>query len=288
MSGDMRSTCDFSRKEEETIMTTRRTILIGAAASVVAPAILTSRSEAGGALELNKPGVLTAAAEGTFPPYSFLNEEGEYDGIGRKAMAEIASRLDLEYNPVITRWESLLVGVLANQFDIAASAMGINAERQKQVYFCDAWVESGSRLFVRDDAPYEKSADLKGKKVGALVASIFIPVAENIVGPDGGVPLFQADVEGMQDVVNRNIEGVILDSISAAYIITKSKLPLRGMPNIEQSYQLGWPVSKDKPNLVRAVNKRHREIVEDGTFANICQPLIGFDPTPKSPIRSLL
>ena len=269
-------------------MITRRKVLVGTAASVAAPAILTSRSEARGALELNEPGVLTAAAEGTFPPYSFLNEKGEYDGIGRKAMAEIARRLDLKYNPVITKWDSLLVGLLANKFDIAASAMGINAERQKQVYFCDAWVESGSRLIVRDDSPYKKSSDLKGKKVGALVASIFIPAAKKIVGPDGGVPLFQADVEGMQDVANRNIDGVILDSISAAFIITRSKLPLRGMPNIEQSYQLGWPVSKDKPNLVRAVNKMHWEIVEDGTFAKICQPLIGFDPTPKSPIRSLL
>ena len=269
-------------------MITRRNILIGTAAGLAAPMISASRSAASEALELNKPGILTAAAEGTFPPYSFLNENGEYDGIGRKAMAEIAHRLDLEYNPVITKWESLLVGILANKFDIAASAMGINAERQEQVYFCDGWVESGSRLFVRDDSPYMSSSDLKGKRVGAIVASIFIPVAESIVGEDGEVPVFQADVEGMQDVANGNIDGVILDSISAAYLITKASLPLRGMPNIEQSYQLGWPVSKSKPNLVRAVNEKHWEMVADGTFAAICEPLIGFDPTPADPIRSLL
>ena len=269
-------------------MITRRRVLIGAAAGLAAPSILASRSTAADALELNRPGVLTAAAEGTFPPYSFLNDQGEYDGIGRNAMAEIAHRLDLEHNPVITRWESLLVGILANKFDIAASAMGINAARQEQVYFCDGWVESGSRLFVRDDSSYTSSGELKGRKVGAIVASIFIPVAERIVGPDGEVPVFQADVEGMQDVVNGNIDGVILDSISAAYLVKKAGLPLRGMPNIEESYQLGWPVNKSKPNLVRAVNEKHWEMVEDGTFARICDALIGFDPTPANPIRSLL
>ena len=269
-------------------MITRRKLLIGTASGMAAPMILPSASWASDALELNTPGVLTAAAEGTFPPYSFLNEKGEYDGIGRKTMEEIANRLDLEYDPVITKWESLLVGILANKFDIAASAMGINAERQEQVYFCDGWVESGSRLFVREDSPYTSSADLEGKRVGAIVASIFIPVAERIVGPDGEVPVFQADVEGMQDVANRNADGVILDSISAAYLITKSNLPLRGMPNIEQSYQLGWPVNKSKPNLVRAVNEKHWEMVDDGSFAAICEPLIGFDPTPADPIRSLL
>ena len=269
-------------------MITRRNLLIGTASGMAAPMILPSASWANEALELNTPGVLTAAAEGTFPPYSFLNEQGEYDGIGRKTMEEIANRLGLEYNPVITKWESLLVGILANKFDIAASAMGINSERQEQVYFCDGWVESGSRLFVREDSPFTSSADLKGKKVGAIVASIFIPVAEGIVGPEGKVPVFQADVEGMQDLANRNIDGVILDSISAAYLITKSSLPLRGMPNIEQSYQLGWPVNKSKPNLVRAVNEKHWEMVDDGSFAAICEPLIGFDPTPADPIRSLL
>lgn len=270
-------------------MISRRNVLLGTiAAGVAAPALITSRSIASDALELNEPGVLTAAAEGTFPPYSFLNDKGQFDGIGRKAMEEIAKRLDLEYNPVITKWESLLVGILANKFDIAASAMGINAERQKQVYFCDGWVESGSRLFVKSDSPYMSSADVTGKKVGAIVASIFIPVAERLVGPDGKVPVFQSDVEGMQDLANGNIDGVVLDSISAAYLITKFDLPLRGMPNIEQSYQLGWPVNKSKPNLVKAVNEKHWEIVEDGTFAKICNDLIGFDPTPADPIRSQL
>ena len=58
-------------------------------------------------------------------------------------MEEIARRLDLKYNPVVTKWESLLVGIIAGKFDISGSAMGINEERQKQVLFADAWVESG-------------------------------------------------------------------------------------------------------------------------------------------------
>lgn len=272
-------------------MINRRNVLLSTlsagVASLAAPVILTSRSNAADGLELNEPGILTTAAEATYAPYGFLNKQGENDGIGYKTMEEIAKRLDLKYNPVVTKWESLLVGIIAGKFDISGSAMGINEERQKQVLFADAWVESGSRLFVHRDSGIKSPDDVKGKKVGAIVASIFIPVAEKLVGPDGSVPVYQADVEGMQDVVNGNIDGVILDSVAAAYAITESKLPLRGMDRLEQSYQLGWAVNKSKPNLVKAVNEKHWEMVEDGTFAKICEPLIGFDPTPADPIRTI-
>jgi polar amino acid transport system substrate-binding protein len=273
------------------IMITRRKILknsiAAAGMTLAAPAFLTTQASAAGALELNTLGTLTSAAEGTYAPFSFLNKSGKNDGIGYKTMQEIAKRLDLEYNPVVTKWESLLIGVLANKFDISASAMGINSDRQKQVFFCDAWVESGSKLFVHKDSPYQSSADVNGKKVGAIVASIFIPVAEKLVGSDGSVPVYQADVEGMMDVSNGNIDGVILDAVAASYAITVSKLPLRGMPNLEQSYQLGWAANKSKPNLVKAINEKHWEMVKDGTFAAICDPLIGFDPTPSDPIRTI-
>lgn len=269
----------------------RRDLLIGGAAlgttTLAAPAFLRSYANAQDALELNEPGVLTSAAEGTYAPFSFLNKSGEYDGIGYKTMQEISNRLDLEYNPVVTKWESLLVGIIANQFDISGSAMGINEERQQQVLFCDAWVESGSRLFVSSDSEYKTPEDLAGKKVGAIVASIFIPVAESIVGENGEVPVYQADVEGMQDVVNGNIDGLILDSVAGAYAIQESNLPMRPMDRLEQSYQLGWAVNKSKPNLVKAVNEKRQEMVDDGTFAAICEPLIGFDPTPADPIRTI-
>lgn len=262
------------------------TLTVGLA-GIAAPAILKSRANAADGLELNEPGVLTTAAEGTYAPYGFLNKSGQSDGIGYKTMEEIAKRLDLKYNPVVTKWDSLLIGIIAGKFDISGSAMGINEERQKQVLFADAWVESGSRLFVREDSPYKSPEDVKGKRVGAIVASIFIPIAESLVGTDGSVPVYQADVDAMQDVANGNIDGVILDSVAAAYAITESKLPLRGMDRLEQSYQLGWAANKSKPNLVKAVNEKHWEMVDDGTFAKICVPLIGFDPSPANPIRTI-
>ena len=272
-------------------MKRREFILAGSAATVAGltgSALLPRRSAADSHLELRQPGVLTAAAEGTYPPFSFRNQDGEFDGIGRKSMVEICRRLELEFDPVITKWETLLVGLLADKFDIISSAMGITAERQESVTFCDAWVESGSKLFVHADSSIMSSSEASGKRVGAIVASIFVPVAEALVGDSGKVLTYQTDVDGMRDVINGNIDGIILDAIAGSYALKNAGLPLRPMPEFQQSYQLGWAVQKGKPNLVKAVNAAHWDMVADGTFAEICEPLIGFDPTPKDPIRSIL
>lgn len=43
-------------------------------------------------LELVTPGQLSAATEGTYPPFSMQNEQGELDGIDVRLMREIAKR----------------------------------------------------------------------------------------------------------------------------------------------------------------------------------------------------
>ncbi|MDE0111747.1 MAG: transporter substrate-binding domain-containing protein [Albidovulum sp.] len=236
-------------------------------------------------LELLSPGVLKSATEGTYPPFSMRLPSGELDGLEMRIMGEICNRLGLEYEPVIVKWESMLVGLQAEHFDIVGNAMGITAERQKAVTFCDGWIETGARVVVRRDSDYSSPDQLRGEKIGAIAASTFIPIVEQL---RGDLKAYKADVDGMQDLVNGNIEAVILESIAANYAITKSMLPLRSLPGLIDPAQLGWAVKKGKPNLVRAINATRAQMVEEGKVAELFEDILGYDPSPKEPIRSML
>ena len=210
------------------------------------------RSAGAAELELLTPGVLTSATEGTYPPFSMQGADGELDGLEMRIMGEICRRLELEYKPVIVKWDSMLVGLQANHFDIVGNAMGITAKRQEAVTFCDGWLETGARVVVREDSAYQSSDEMKGKAIGAIAASTFIPIIENL---GGEVKAYKADVDAMQDLVNGNLEAVILEDIAANHAITRSKLPLRSLPGLIDPIQLGWAVKKGKPNLVRAIKR---------------------------------
>ena len=254
-----------------------------AVSTLVSPFVV--RKAEAAELELLTPGVLTSATEGTYPPFSFKGTDGTLDGLEMRIMGEICQRLKLEYKPVVVKWDSMLVALQANHFDIVGNAMGITAERQKAVTFCDGWLETGARAVVRKDSQYKSPDELKGKAIGAIAASTFIPIVEKL---GGKLKPYKADVDGMMDLVNGNIEAVILEDIAANFAITKSNLPLRSLPGLIDPAQLGWPVKKGKPNLVRAINKTREEMVADGTVKILFTDLIGFDPSPKNPIRSIL
>ena len=63
---------------------------------------------------------------------------------------------------------------------------------------------------------------------------------------------------------------------------------LRSLPGLVDPIQLGWAVKKGKPNLVRAINETRAAMVADGTIERLFADIIGFDPSPKEPIRSML
>lgn len=263
----------------------RRDFLGTGAATLAAPFVIGTPVFAAENLELLKAGTLTSATEGTFPPFSFRKPSGELDGLEMRIMGEIAERLGLTYEPVVIKWDSMLIGLEADQFDIVGNAMGITEERQKQVTFCDGWLESGAQLIVRDDSDITGADGTSGKRIGTITASIFVPLVEGW----GAEPVhYKADVEAMQDTVNRQIDGMVTDSIAGAYAIKEAGLPLKLVGGLHSPYQMGWAVKKGKPNLVTAINTVRAEMVADGTVAKLFQDLIGFDPSPSEPIKSML
>jgi len=103
-------------------------------------------------LELLVPGELSVATEGTYPPFSMVDEKGKLYGLEIGVMKEICKRIGLKYEPVIMKWDSLLVALFADKYDVISAGMDITPERQKKVTFSDGWLESGGRLVVRDNS----------------------------------------------------------------------------------------------------------------------------------------
>lgn len=236
-------------------------------------------------LELVQPGKLLIATEGTYPPFSMRGADGELDGLEIRVGKEIAKRLGLEYTPVIIKWESLLIGLAADQYDFASDAMDITEARQKEVTFADGWLESGGRVVTKNDSDIKKSDDIKGRTVGVLVASTW----EKLATERGAtVKTYKAESDAVQDLVNGNIEAVITDSISAAYSIQASKLPLTMTEDYVSHIQKGFPFNKGKKvNLVKAVNKALADMIADGTYEKLTAPIIGYSPAPKDPIKTI-
>ena len=192
--------------------------------------------------------------------------------------------MGLKYEPVIMKWESTLVGLKAGQFDIMGTTMDVTEKRQKEILYSDGWLESGGILMVQKDSPIKSVDEIKGKTIGALVASTYIEAAEKAGA--AGIKAYKSEPDAYQDLVNGNVDGVITDQVAGAYAIKNSNLPLRIAEGYVSSVQKGWGFQKSRPNLARAVNKALASMMADGTYEKILKAQIGISPAPANPIRS--
>jgi polar amino acid transport system substrate-binding protein len=235
-------------------------------------------------LDLVQPGKLTVATQGTFPPFSMRTPDGQLDGLEIRVMREVARRLHLEYTPVLTQWDALLVGLQAKKYDIISASMDITAERQKSILFSDGWLESGGRVVTLKGSPIHSAADLKDKTVGALVSSTFAKLA---IEHGAKLKSYRLETDAIQDLVNGTVDAVITDSISGAFVAEHLGLPVVMTPDYVSHVQKGFAMRKDERPLADAVDRALADMVADGTYAKLTKGLLGYDPSPKDPIRTL-
>ena len=236
-------------------------------------------------LELLVPGELSVATEGTYPPFSMSDEKGKLSGLEIAVVGEVCKRLGLTYKPVMIKWESILIGLFADKYDMTSAAMDITAERQKSVVFSNGWLESGGALAVRKESPVKVLADVKGKTIGALVASTWAEIASTL-GPKE-VKLYKAEADAIQDLSNGSIDAVITDAVAVAFAIKEANLPLRVMEEKVSHIQKGFAFKPAKPNLVKAVNKALADMASDGTYEKLVKGIIGINTWPSKPIETI-
>lgn len=234
---------------------------------------------------LVQPGKLMVATQGTFAPFSMRLPNGKLDGLEIRVGTEIARRLGLDYVPVITQFDAVLVGLMAGQYDMTSVSMDITPARQKQVLFADGWLESGAKIITTPKSGIKTGEDLKGKNVGAVAASTFGKIAEQF---GANLKNYKAEVDAIQDMLNGNLDAVVTDAVAASYEIKSEKLPLVTPEGTLSHIQKGLAFEKSRASLVRAVNDALSGMIADGTYAKLTTPLIGFDPHPQEPIRSEL
>lgn len=266
-------------------MTVRRFISRGLAAGVIIFGVA-STTPAGAAEDfgLLEPGVVKCAFSGSYAPFTMQSTSGEWDGLAVRVFTEMLNRLDLKWEPVVTKWETLLVGLFADKYDILCGTMDITKERQERVLFVDGWLESGGRLIVDKDSDIQEIDQFKGKTMGVLVSSTWAELAKPL--EPGETKYYQSESDAMRDLSNKKIDGVITDSIAAAWAIENTGLPLRIVPGYLSRIQKGWAAKKDRVALVKALNEKYAEIVADGTYEKLTADLIGYSPHPEKPISS--
>src|SRR5699024_12190319 len=84
--------------------------------------------------------VIRMGTEGAYPPYNFINDQGEVDGFERAVGDELCKRAGLECTWVTTDWDSIIPNLVSGNYDTIMAGMSITPERDEVIDFTQAYI----------------------------------------------------------------------------------------------------------------------------------------------------
>jgi polar amino acid transport system substrate-binding protein len=109
--------------------------------------------------------------EGAYPPYNFLDDNGEVAGFEREVGDELCARAELTCEWVTNEWESIIPNLVSGNYDVIIAGMSITDERDEVIDFSDPYTQPDPSAFVALSADLDMSSAIIAAQTGTIQAS---------------------------------------------------------------------------------------------------------------------
>ena len=259
----------------------RRNLLVGSLGLALSAGLI-GQAVAGEQLQqIKDKGVINVGLEGTYPPFSFVDENGKLAGFEVELSEALAQKLGVKAKIQPTKWDGILAALESKRLDVVVNQVTISDERKKKYDFSEPYTISGIQALVLKDKEaalnIKTAADLSGKKVGVGLGTNYEQwVRANVPGAD--VRTYDDDPTKFADLNNGRVDAILIDRLAALEYAKKApKTVAAGQAFSRQ--ESGIALRKGEPELLAAVNKALDELRADGTLAKISEKYFQADVT---------
>lgn len=215
---------------------------IALGAAMLGLAFASSAVQAGEVLDrIMERGSMMVATNSEYPPASFLNANGVFEGYDVDVAKEVASRLGVDAEFMNPAWEAITSGRWGGRWDIAIGSMTPTPSRAEVLDFPAVYYFTPAAFYVHTDSTATTLADLNGKRIGTSGGSTYesylthtleldatySPPVTFLVTP-GEIRSYETDTNGMDDL--RIGDGKRLDG------------GISSVPNILEAIKAGYPI----------------------------------------------
>ena len=228
---------------------------------------------------------LTMCTNASFPPYEYVAGAdgviGEFAGIDIEIFKAICDKLGYEPAVVDTEFSSCIPGVQGGKYDVALGAITVTEERKQLIDFTDSYSTGIQVVMVREggtitslDQLYEEGHNWQIGVQAGTTGDIYC--LDDFDGKTGTVLEYLTGNEAAIALAAGKIDCVIIDDQPAQNYVAANE----GLTILESAYtteEYAIVVSKDKPELLAAINGALAELKADGTIDAILAKYIKAD-----------
>ena len=244
-------------------------------------------------------GKIRISTDPNYKPFSYLDDNQQYDGFDIQTALEVAKRLgavygkDLQVEWVTPSWDAITAGNWGGRWDISIGSMSVTAGRAKVVDFVDPYYYDFGGIAIPKDSTVTSLDELAGKSICAgssttyeqwLTGTLEI-VDPNMLQPPAGVQVTPLETDNL--CVQAVASGRKFDAIAAnANGISdwiKEGLPVKAL-EIGPIFTVSVSFALDKSgpstaDIMPVLNEIVKGMHDDGTLSNLSNKYLSRDVT---------
>jgi polar amino acid transport system substrate-binding protein len=223
---------------------------------------------------INKTGEMTFAMTGGYPPFNFMNEEGELDGFDIDIANALAKEMGVEAVPVTTAWDGIIGGLISKRFDTIIGSMAITKDRLEEVNFTNPYYYDGAQFFSKSASTLTDISDLVDGKVGVVTGTTYfnaLSEMDNI----SEIMQFESDVDNMMALDQDRIDGLVTGRFVGLQAPEKFGVDLVPIGEMLYAEEIGIAVRLEDAELLSSMNEALATIIENGTYEEISNKWFG-------------
>lgn len=230
--------------------------------------------------QIKDKGKLVLGLDDAFPPMGYRNENNEIVGYDIDLAKEVAKRLGVELVLQPIDWNAKEQELNTGKIDCIWNGFTITEERTKNIAFTRPYLKNAQVLVVKNTAPYQTLADLKGKTIGLQAGSSAaeaLDAAADFKASLKDVVEFKDNLTALMDLEIGGVDGVIMDLIVANDNIKRAGKDFRVLEESLAAEDYGVGFRKNDLALRDAVQAALEAMAKDGTLASITTQWFGSD-----------
>lgn len=227
--------------------------------------------------------VITVGTNAEFPPFEYMNNDGEPDGFDMAVIKAIGEAEGFEVKIVNMEFKSLVASLSTGSLDAVIAGMTVTEDRQKSVDFSDSYYTAKQCIVVPTDSSITSLSDLNGKKIavqeGTTGDLLCTPGEDNDIITDDSteVQRFKKGTDAIVSLNNGGVDAVVIDKNPAETFVANNEGKLKLIEDNTTTEQYAIAVGKGNTELLARINSGLEKIKANGTFDKLVSEYIGGD-----------
>ena len=213
---------------------------------------------------------LIIGTEGTYPPFSYHDDQGNLTGFDVEIATEVANRLGLKAGFLETKWDGLLAGLNTGRYEMVANQVWKNQDRDETFTLTDVYMKTNAVLVTYEGSEITSLDSVSGKRAGHSLTSAYAEISKSKGAEIVGIDTF---TEAAENLKNRRIDYTVNDKETVAYYLAQNpdaKLMAFNMDLDMAEVVLVLPKTVD-PQRLDKINDILAEMKSDGTIDALYQ-----------------